>query len=35
VNRNLTIDPATHSIIGDEEASALMHGPAAREGWKV
>ena len=24
VNRNLTIDPATRSIIGDEEAAALM-----------
>jgi hypothetical protein len=35
VNRNLTIDPATRSIIGDEEAAALMNGPAAREGWKV
>jgi hypothetical protein len=35
VNRSLTINPATRSIIGDEEATALMHGPAAREGWKV
>lgn len=35
VNRSLTINPATRSIISDEEATALMHGPAAREGWKV
>lgn len=35
VNRNLTIDPKTRSIVGDAEASALMHGPSAREGWKV
>ena len=35
VNRNLNIDPVTRSIIGDEEATALMSGPAAREGWKV
>jgi predicted dehydrogenase len=35
VNRNLTIDPVTRSIVGDAEAAALMQGPAAREGWKV
>lgn len=35
VNRNLTIDPATRSIVGDEEATVLMSGPAAREGWKI
>ncbi|CAN5728840.1 Gfo/Idh/MocA family oxidoreductase [soil metagenome] len=35
VNRSLTIDPVTRSIIGDEEASALMQGPVARESWKI
>jgi hypothetical protein len=35
LNRNLTIDPSTRSIVGDEEAAALMQGPAPREGWKV
>jgi len=35
VNRNLTIDPTTRSIVGDDEATALMSGPAAREGWKI
>ena len=35
VNRNLTIDPATRSIVGDAEAAAMIHGPVAREGWKV
>jgi hypothetical protein len=35
VNQNLTIDSSTRSIIGDEEASALMRGPAPREGWKA
>jgi hypothetical protein len=35
VNRNLTIDPKTRSIIGDEEATGLMQGAAARDGWKV
>jgi predicted dehydrogenase len=35
VNRNLTIDPKTRSIIGDEEATALMTGPKPRAGWIV
>jgi predicted dehydrogenase len=35
LNRALNIDPATRSILGDEEATSLMHGPAAREGWKI
>ncbi|MDI1311382.1 Gfo/Idh/MocA family oxidoreductase [Prosthecobacter sp.] len=33
VNRNLTIDPATRSIVGDAEAAALMNGPNVRQGW--
>lgn len=35
VHRNLTIDPKTRTILGDEEAASLMHGPAPRDGWKV
>jgi predicted dehydrogenase len=35
VNRNLTLDPQTRSIIGDAEAAALMNGVQAREGWKA
>ena len=35
VNRDLRIDPATRRILGDAEATALMHGPSARDGWKV
>ena len=35
LNRSLTIDPVTRSILGDEEASALMSGPPARDGWKI
>lgn len=35
LNRNLTIDAQTRTILGDEEAAALVHGPAPREGWKV
>lgn len=35
VNRNLTIDPKTRSIIGDDEAAAFVQGPVPREGWKV
>ena len=35
LNRSLTIDPVTRSILGDEEATALMNGPTAREGWRI
>jgi predicted dehydrogenase len=35
LNRNLTIDPTTRSIVGDVEASALMAGPAPRAGWAI
>lgn len=35
LNRSLTIDPVTRSILGDEEAAALMNGPTAREGWRI
>jgi predicted dehydrogenase len=35
LNRSLTINPVTRSILGDEEGVALMSGPAAREGWKI
>ena len=35
VNRNLTIDPKTRSIVGDDEAAALVQGPVPRESWKV
>jgi hypothetical protein len=35
VNRDLRIDPATRTILGDAEAAALMAGPRPRDGWKV
>lgn len=35
LNRDLTIDPATRSILGDKEATALANGPVPREGWKA
>ncbi len=35
LNRGLTIDPVTRSILGDEEASALMSGPPTRDGWRI
>ena len=35
LNRNLTIDPAARTIVGDAEATALMAGPPPREGWSV
>lgn len=35
VNRNLTIDPKTRTIIGDNEAAALMSGPKPRKEWAV
>jgi predicted dehydrogenase len=35
VNRDLTIDPATRTIVGDPEASALMAGAKPREGWSI
>jgi hypothetical protein len=35
LNRNLTIDPSSRSILGDEEASLLMSGSPAREGWRI
>ncbi len=33
VNRNLTIDPATRTIVGDDEATKLMSWPPPRKGW--
>jgi predicted dehydrogenase len=35
LNRALNIDPTTRRILGDEEATALMNGPAPREGWRI
>jgi predicted dehydrogenase len=35
VNRSLTIDPKTRTIVGDDEAAALMAGPKPRDGWKA
>ena len=33
VNRNLTIDPKTRTIVGDAQAQAMVGGPEARRGW--
>lgn len=35
VNRNLTLDPKTRSIVGDAEATAFMAGPKPRKEWTV
>ncbi len=35
LNRNLTIDPKTRTIVGDAEATALMASPTPRNDWAI
>ena len=35
VNRDLKINPNKGKIVGDDEASYWMKGPAPRKGWKI
>ncbi len=35
LNRGIKFDPATKTVIGDEEANRLLKGPAPRKGWEV
>lgn len=35
VNRDLTLDPLTRTILGDAEAAALIRGPQPRDGWAL
>jgi len=35
LNRDLTIDPQTRTVLGDEEAVRLMSHPAPRAAWRI